>query len=247
MNRIRLNTSPAMVVAIFALIAACAGSATAATLISGKQIKDGTITGKDVKDRSISAIDLTGVSIGGAGAGQPGASGAQGPAGPAGPAGPKGDAGAQGPAGPAGAKGATGAAGAAGPQGPKGDTGPAGPSDAYLGGGAAPADYWLQPNQWYTVGRIANVPKGNYVVNVHTTFVTTDPGEVLCILSSGGSQQGHENRTYIGAYAWSGMAMTGAWFQGGDANVELRCLSSKQWHPGTPDMVATKVASLHYQ
>jgi hypothetical protein len=76
-------------------------SATAATLVTGKQIKDGSITGQDIKKRSINAARLTERLQ------------------------DKIDKrGASGPAGPAGAKGDTGAAG------PKGDTGPAGPAGA---------------------------------------------------------------------------------------------------------------------
>jgi hypothetical protein len=62
--------------------------ATAATLITGKQIKDGTITGKDVKDKSLTAKDFKGSVQGPAGAQGPG--GPQGPQGPGGPQGPAG-------------------------------------------------------------------------------------------------------------------------------------------------------------
>jgi hypothetical protein len=73
---------PAMVVAIFALTLATVGSATAAKLITGKQIKNASVTGKDVKDRSLSAADFSG-SV----EGPRGPQGEPGPAGPAGPAG----------------------------------------------------------------------------------------------------------------------------------------------------------------
>jgi len=227
MNRIRRIPTPSLVIAILACVAACAGSATAASLITGSQIKDGTITGKDVKDHSIAAADLK-APLGPAGSG---AQGAAGPTGPAGPAGEKG------------APGAPGAAGAQGPQGPQGAQGPAGPSDAYVGQGVGTADYWLQPNQWYTVGKIPNLPSGRYVANVHTTFIVTDPGSVLCVIDPPGGLESQANRTYIGAYAWSGLSMTYA-FQG-SGDVELKCIADKQWHPGTPEMNAIKVASLH--
>src|SRR5215210_3382459 len=212
MNRIRRIPTPSLVIAILASVAACAGSATAASLITGSQIKDGTITGKDVKDHSIAAADLKA---------------------PLGPAGSP----VQGAAGPAGAPGAAGAKGSAGAQ------GPAGPSDAYLGQGVGTADYWLQPNQWYTVGKIPNLPSGRYVANVHTTFIVTDPGSVLCVIDPPGGLESQANRTYIGAYAWSGLSMTYA-FQG-SGDVELKCIADKQWHPGTPEMDAIKFASLH--
>jgi hypothetical protein len=49
MRRIRgLQPSPALVLAFVAIVIACAGSATAASLITGRQIKNGTIKGEDL-------------------------------------------------------------------------------------------------------------------------------------------------------------------------------------------------------
>lgn len=81
---------PAMIVAVVALIAALAGTATAASgLINGKKIKPNTITSKQIKNRSIKLVDI-----------QPntvkklrGAKGERGPAGPQGPQGEPGPAG----------------------------------------------------------------------------------------------------------------------------------------------------------
>jgi hypothetical protein len=123
------------------------GTAAAVSMVTGKQIKDGTVrgrdvgngslTGADVADRSLTAADFRGSVQGPAGpqgaAGPEGAAGPQGPVGPHGAAGPKGDPGPQGPAGPAGAKGdkgATGDTGPQGPQGPQGVPGPPGPGGA---------------------------------------------------------------------------------------------------------------------
>jgi hypothetical protein len=80
---------------------ASVGSASAALLITGKQIKDGTVTGADVKNGSLRLKDLNSTSI-------------QGPAGPQGPQGPRGD------TGPRGANGDTGAQGPQGLQGLQG-------------------------------------------------------------------------------------------------------------------------------
>jgi hypothetical protein len=85
-----------MLVAVVALVFSCTGGAVAATLITGKQIKNGTITAADIKGGTIGPSKL---SLGlqdaiDEGVGAAGPQGAQGPAGPAGPAGP------QGPAGP---------------------------------------------------------------------------------------------------------------------------------------------------
>src|SRR5680860_1503832 len=115
---------------ITAVILAGGGTATAASLITGKAIKDNSLTGKDVRDRSLTARDFKGSLKG-----QPSAAGPAGPAGPTGPQGKTGPAGAgapgpQGPQGNTGATGATGAQGDAGLQGAQGDTGASGATGA---------------------------------------------------------------------------------------------------------------------
>jgi hypothetical protein len=101
----RVPQSPAMVVALLALFVALGGTAVAAgTLITGKQIKNGSITGADVKNKSLTPRDFRG-SI----------RGPQGLTGPAGPQGPQGPQGAQGMAGPKGDKGDQGLQGPPGP------------------------------------------------------------------------------------------------------------------------------------
>lgn len=92
-----------MVVALVALVAACAGGATAAVTtaqirnnsITGAQVRNSSLTGADVRNRSLTRRDFRGSLAG--------------PAGPAGPQGPTGAQGSQGPQGPQGP--ATGAAG----------------------------------------------------------------------------------------------------------------------------------------
>ncbi len=109
------SSALALFVGILSIVLISAGSATAARLITGKDIKNGSVTGQDIKNKSIGAVDLS------AGA-KKSLTGPAGPAGPAGaaggPAGPVGPAGATGPAGPGGPAGAAGAAGPAGPAGP---------------------------------------------------------------------------------------------------------------------------------
>ena len=51
--------SPAFVISIVALVAACAGSAVAATVITSKQIKNGTIQNADIKAGTITSSKLT--------------------------------------------------------------------------------------------------------------------------------------------------------------------------------------------
>ena len=95
----------AHLIAVAAVVLAMAGSATAASLITGAQIKDNTVTGRDIKDKSLTLVDV-----------KPSAAKAlKGKRGPAGKQGPKG------------VKGDTGPRGVDGPQGVPGPTGPAGP------------------------------------------------------------------------------------------------------------------------
>jgi hypothetical protein len=79
--------SPSMMVSLLALAVASAGTATAATLLTGANIKDGSITGKDIKNKSITAADVKGI------VGAKGATGLAGAVGPAGAAGVSGAAG----------------------------------------------------------------------------------------------------------------------------------------------------------
>ncbi len=60
----RLVPSPAMVVALVALVMAMGGSAYA-LVITGKSIKNGTVTGKDIKERSLTGNDTKRDSLGG--------------------------------------------------------------------------------------------------------------------------------------------------------------------------------------
>jgi hypothetical protein len=60
----RLVPSPAMVVALVALVMAMGGSAYA-LVITGKSIRNGTVTGKDLRNRSVTGNDAKRDSIGG--------------------------------------------------------------------------------------------------------------------------------------------------------------------------------------
>ena len=96
----------ANVVATLALVISLTGTATAATvtLITGRDVKNGSLTGADVRDHSVGLRDLSPRAIAalrGAN-GDAGAVGPQGAPGTAGPQGPAGSEGAAGPPGPAG-------------------------------------------------------------------------------------------------------------------------------------------------
>jgi hypothetical protein len=83
-----------MLVALLALVMASTGSAVAASLITSKQIKDGTIQTKDISKKAQTALK-----------GKTGTTGAQGAQGPQGDTGPKGDQGVKGDKGDTGAQG----------------------------------------------------------------------------------------------------------------------------------------------
>lgn len=107
----KYRPSPSLVVAAVAIVLASVGSATAASLITGAQIRDGSLSGADIRDGSIAKTDL--------------ATSARAAATRRGPRGPRGPRGLPGVVGPAGAPGATGAAGPAGAPGAAGAPGTA--------------------------------------------------------------------------------------------------------------------------
>jgi hypothetical protein len=123
-RRIRAMSSPAMIVACIAVVLAMTGSAFAAALITGADIKDGSITRADLSGRTIKSLKGKRGPTGPAGtdgfAGPPGPQGSVGPQGDRGPAGPQGP---EGPKGTTGDKGDRGLKGDQGDQGPKGDPG----------------------------------------------------------------------------------------------------------------------------
>jgi hypothetical protein len=90
----------AILIALIALFVALGGPAEAGRLLTGKQIRDGSITGRDIRDASVGYNDINSklADI----IDEPGPKGPAGPAGPVGPAGPQGAQGPQGPQGPAG-------------------------------------------------------------------------------------------------------------------------------------------------
>ncbi len=130
----RFKPSPAMVVALLALVSSMAGTGLAAksyVVSSSKQIKDGAVTGADVKTSSLTGSDiknrsLTATDFKGSVQGPQGPPGAIGPQGAKGDPGPKGETGATGQTGEKGdpgPKGETGATGQPGEKGEKGDPG----------------------------------------------------------------------------------------------------------------------------
>jgi hypothetical protein len=119
-RRFTAGPSPSMVVAIIAVVLALTGSAFAAqALITGADIKDGSVTRADLSRRTIKSLKGK--------RGKQGPAGRDGFQGPKGPQGSTGEQGVRGPAGPVGPAGPRGGVGDTGVQGPEGDQGPIGP------------------------------------------------------------------------------------------------------------------------
>lgn len=121
MARVRLRLTFANVISVLALFVALGGSATAAILITGKNVKNGSLTGADIKDDSVGGVDIKDGDLLAKdfAAGQL-PTGAPGPKGETGEPGPKGDPGSQGPQGPQGSAGVKGDKGDRGLQGEQG-------------------------------------------------------------------------------------------------------------------------------
>ena len=122
--------TPAMGVALVALFSSLAGGATAAKLLTGRDIANQSLTGKDLKGRSVTGKHVKNRSLvandfkkGQLPMGAIGPVGPQGPEGPVGPEGPRGPAGEEGKPGPAGTAGADGVDGADGTDGTDGAPG----------------------------------------------------------------------------------------------------------------------------
>lgn len=151
------RSAVAAIVAILSLVLISAGTATAARLITGKDVKNSSLTGKDIKNKSVGAKDLSADVMASLNA-------------------------AAGPAGPAGAVGPAGPAGAVGPAGAAGPAGPAVLTDVY----AASAPVKGLPNGELEVILDKVLPAGKpYLFTAKLNLQTTGIGQHLCELRSG--------------------------------------------------------------
>jgi hypothetical protein len=174
---------------VVAILAVTGGTATAAKLITGKDVKNNSLTGADIKNRSLGAGELTAAArnalkgnAGPAGtAGAPGAAGPAGPKGETGPAGPKGDAGAKGDKGDKGATGEQGEQGLQGEQGIQGVQGVQG-----VQGAVGPSKVWIHESPANNtiddaadnrqVIRSGVLPAGRYLLDVKLTVSNGEAG-----------------------------------------------------------------------
>jgi len=129
MHNVAARPTPAMAVALVALFSSLAGGATAAKLLTGKDIANKSLSGKDLKKKSVTSRHVKNRSLvandfkrGELPAGEIGPVGRDGATGPEGPQGPQGEPGEKGDTGPIGPQGSAGTDGADGAQGPAGAT-----------------------------------------------------------------------------------------------------------------------------
>lgn len=196
MKRFRFSVG----VVVLALVCVTAATAGVKALVTGAQIKDGTIESRDVMNGTLRPADLAP----GLTASLRGQRGAQGTAGPQGPAGPKGDPGSQGapgsqgPSGGQGPQGNAGPAGAAGPQGPQGLPGAATPPRAFVASQAAPPPPIALVQGAFTTVVSLDVPAGNYAVTGHAVVANTssdDAANVTCQILAAGVQADQASTT----------------------------------------------------
>lgn len=225
--------SPAIVIAVIALIAAMNGTAVADGVHAvAAKLKKGSVTTREIKDGSVRLADINKkdrATLKGA----------------------KGDTGATGAAGAAGAKGETGAPGAPGAPGAKGDKGDIGPSNVFeakrngVGG--------FTDDSVHTVITLQDLPAGDYLLTARGGFYNSSPpvqGSVVdCDLLVNGAiatqasgligENGGTEQLVLNSAAASIPAGT---------DVALRCDvsnvgGSQQWNAGDLTIDALKVGS----
>lgn len=172
--RRRRRPQPATVISSIALFVALSGTATAATLLTGANIKNNSLTGADVKSSSLTGSDIKNKSLGASDLSASAIKSLK-SAGPAGPAGP---AGAPGPQGAPGAGGPTGLTGETGQQGPPGPSGILKIYRASLASLNLPANTETQ-----VLAKV--VPVGTYLVTGKLTLTTFNDDIIQCDLMAG--------------------------------------------------------------
>jgi len=228
--------SPAMVVAVVALVSSLTGGAVAATLITGADIKNGTIGTKDIKKNAVVSKKVKNGSLLSKDfkAGQL-PTGATGPQGSQGIPGAKGDKGDKGDPGTNGANGTDGA------------TGPRGPSDGFYKKGS---DFLGLTSLTSIVS--LSLPAGSWVVNASGVMNNDNssqaqsncslnaPAELANVQSNLGANNAEDRDSF---------GLTGAVTLAAPGSVELRCsiTGSSGGRINSPSITAIQVATLTTQ
>lgn len=155
MRRLAHRPSPAMIIAVIALIAAMSGNAVADGVHAvAAKLKKGAVTSREIKDGSVRLADINKKDR----ATLKGAKGATGATGAAGAAGATG------------AKGATGDIGATGTQGPKGEIGPSNVFEATRN-----SDGGFSDGTQHTLITLPNLAAGDYLLTARAGLSNTSP------------------------------------------------------------------------
>jgi collagen triple helix repeat protein len=187
-----LRPSPALIVALVALMAGLGGTAVARALITGKDIANDAITSRHVRNGTLEMSDMAPRMR----AAMNRSTSQPGPKGPAGPQGPKGDSGLQGPRGPQGERGSAGQDGWS-CKDASGNVKPecSGQSQTKSGGdtllATVTADGKLDHGQG--VKAISHNAAGDYLVS----FTVSDLSRCTNVATIVGSQQGDDGSTTI--------------------------------------------------
>lgn len=211
-DRLRPLRHPATLLALIALIVAAEVPATAARLITGTQVRDGSLQAKDLSRSARRAL-----------AGRQGAAGPTGPAGAPGAPGPRGADGARGETGP---RGAQGLEGPKGDEGDKGDTGPPGPTASAFGSSTTDAELGVVTPLPVVTATITTTVRSRIVAN-GTAEIRSDGGgddEAKCFLQSEGGLLAPDVQMNATVTPRATIATTGSIVvDPGTRNVVIRC------------------------
>jgi hypothetical protein len=171
------------VVSTLALFFALGGTAYggAQALLTGAQVKDGSLTGADLANHSIGVTKLSRATL-------TQLRGAQGAPGTVGPVGPTGQPGPAGAAGPAGAQGPGGATGATGPAGATGAPGPAGTSITLAGYAKTDAQTVPADSSFHTIWSMSFTAQANQLF-IPTGSIGNASISGGCLTSGGVTEQ----------------------------------------------------------
>jgi Collagen triple helix repeat (20 copies) len=232
MRRLVHRPSPALVIAVLALIAAMSGSAVADGVHAvAAQLKKGAVTTREIKDGSVRLADIDKkdrASLKGA-AGAPGAPGATGAKG---------------------AAGAPGAQGAAGDSGATGPAGPIGPSNVFEV--TRSSDGGFADSSIHTVITRADLPAGAYLLTARAGFSNSSPppsGSVVhCDLLLDGAATTAANGLIPSNGGTTQLSLDASRTLAAGTDVALRCsvndvASSLNWNVSDMTIQALKVGA----
>jgi hypothetical protein len=217
MRRI-LNQRPpaAMVVAVVALFVALGGSATAAFVVTGQTIKDGTVTGADLKNRTLAKKKLSKRALL-ALRGQTGPPGAQGAPGPQGP---KGD------------------------QGMEGDTGPRGPSLTRVFQRES-GPLTVASSTAFTTVATATGLQGKNAITAKVSLNANGNAMTSCrLVAPGGVVLDDSFGSYGSSVTWHVHVLQASIDLGGAGQVQLRCRANETWSALHASISAIQVESV---